>query len=208
MGSVFSLRWSAAAQLRRWVALIPRDLNIMQNTNFLSILVVKANNLTNRQQDEILSVCSRAYEEDFAPHLQLLTSATHILAYAGNELVSHAAWVERELHQEGLGVLQTAYVEAVATLPEHQRKGYGSTVLNAIPPLIQQYDIGALSPSEPEFYARLGWVLWEGPLAYVQDAELVETPEEEVMVYYLPRTPKSLNLQTRLIADWRPGEVW
>jgi aminoglycoside 2'-N-acetyltransferase I len=104
--------------------------------------------------------------------------------------------------------LRTAYIETVATLPEHQRKGYGSAVLNAIPPLIQQYDIGALSPSEQGFYARLGWVIWEGPLAYIQGADLVETPEEEVMVYYLPKTPKSLNVKAKLIADWRPGEVW
>jgi aminoglycoside 2'-N-acetyltransferase I len=180
----------------------------MRNTDFLSILVVKASNLTNRQYDEILALCSQAYEENFAPYLQLLTSATHLLAYDENELVSHAAWVERELHQEGLGALQTAYIEAVATLPGHQRKGYGSNVLKAIPPLIQQYDIGVLSPSEPDFYARLGWVLWKGPLAYMQKGELIETPEEEVMVYYLPKTPKSLNLQARLIADWRPGEVW
>jgi aminoglycoside 2'-N-acetyltransferase I len=174
----------------------------------LSILVIKASDLTARQQDEILSVCSLAYEEDFAPYLQLLTSATHVLAYVGNELVSHAAWVERELHQEGIALLRTAYIEAVATLPEHQRKGYGGAVLNAIPPLIQQYDIGALSPSEQAFYARLGWVLWEGSLAYRQDAEVIETPEEEVMVYYLPKTPKSLNVKAQLIADWRPGEVW
>jgi aminoglycoside 2'-N-acetyltransferase I len=183
----------------------------MTNTfsaNFLSILVVKASDLTNGQQHEILSLCSRAYKEDFALYLQLLTSATHVLAYVGNELASHAAWVERELHQEGIPALRTAYIEAVATLPEHQRKGYGSAVLNAIPPLIQQYDIGALSPSEQGFYARLGWVIWEGPLAYIQGADLVETPEEEVMVYYLPRTPKSLNVTAKLIADWRPGEVW
>jgi aminoglycoside 2'-N-acetyltransferase I len=180
----------------------------MQSTDFLSILVVKASDLTNEQQDEILSLCSRACEEDFAPYLQLLTSATHVLAYAGNQLVSHAAWVERELHQEGIAPLRTAYIEAVATLPEHQRKGYGSAVLNAIPPLIQQYDLGALSPSEQAFYARLGWVIWEGSLAYRQDAEVVETPEEEVMVYYLPRTPKCLNVKAKLIADWRPGEVW
>jgi aminoglycoside 2'-N-acetyltransferase I len=177
------------------------------SADFLSILVVKASDLTNGQQDEILSVCSCAYEEDFAPYLQLLTSATHLLAYVGNKLVSHAAWVERELHQEGIAPLRTAYIEAVATLPEHQRKGYGSAVLNAIPPLIQQYDIGALSPSEQAFYARLGWVLWEGPLAYRQDAEVIETPEE-AMVYYLPKTPKSLNVKANLIADWRPGEIW
>jgi hypothetical protein len=37
---------------------------------------------------------------------------------------------------------------------------------------------------------------------------VIETPEEEVMVYYLPKTPKSLNVKAKLIADWRPGEVW
>ncbi|MBK1654459.1 GNAT family N-acetyltransferase [Allochromatium vinosum] len=179
------------------------------NTNSqLSISAIKSPKLSDKQRKEILDVCSRAYEEDFSPYLALLDNATHLIAYLGTELVSHAAWVPRELRLQGKCPLHTAYVEAVATLPEHQRKGYGSTVLAAIPPLIWEFDIAALSPSEAPYYAKLGWVLWKGPLAYLHNAQEIETPDEEVMVYRLPKTPQELDINAKLVTDWRPGEIW
>lgn len=174
----------------------------------LSISIVKAPNLSSKQRKEILDVCSRAYEEDFSPYLALLGDATHLLAYLDAELVSHVAWIPRELRLQGKRPLHTAYVEAVATVPEHQRKGYGSAVLTAIPPLVGEFDIAALSPSEAPYYAKLGWILWKGPLAYLHDAQEIATPDEEVMVYRLPKTPQELDINAKLVTDWRPGEVW
>lgn len=174
----------------------------------LSISVVEASKLSSKQREDILDVCSRAYEEDFSPYLALLGDATHLFAYLGSELVSHAAWVPRELRPQGLRLLHTAYVEAVATVPEHQCKGYGSAVLTAIPTLVGEFDIAALSPSEEPYYAKLGWVLWKGPLAYLHNAQEIATPDEEVMVYHLPKTPQELNIHAKLVTDWRPGEIW
>ncbi len=180
----------------------------MSHPNSLSIEIVTASALNARVRSEILSVCSRAYEEDFEPELQLLCGAVHILARLDGVLVSHAAWVERNLYVAEVDCLSCAYIEAVATSPDHQLKGYASAVLKAIPELVREYDIAALSPSEPEFYQRLGWVLWEGSLAYIENEVHVSTPEEQVMIYRLPKTPKDLNLQAQLMTDWRPGDVW
>jgi len=72
---------------------------------------------------------------------------------------------------------------------------------------ITAYDIGALSPSDPAFYARLGWELWRGPLAVATDAGITPTPDEEVMILRLPKTPP-LDLHGTLVAPWRPGDVW
>ena len=66
-------------------------------------------------REELLSLCTRAYGEDFSSYLRLLSPALHVLAYVDKKLVSHAAWVERELRAEHVGPLRTAYVEAVAT---------------------------------------------------------------------------------------------
>ena len=74
--------------------------------------------------------------------------------------------------------------------------------------LLEGFDIAALSPSEDGFYQRLGWEAWTGPLAYLQDSVLVPTPEEQVMIYRLPRTPARLDLDAALTCDWRPGDVW
>ena len=72
---------------------------------------------------------------------------------------------------------------------------------------ITAYDIAALSPSDPAFYARLGWELWRGPLAVATDAGITPTPDEEVMILRLPKTPP-LDLHGTLVAPWRPGDVW
>ncbi|AXE32621.1 GNAT family N-acetyltransferase [Chromobacterium phragmitis] len=175
----------------------------------LSFAVVPNRDLTAQQRDHILSLCTQAYEEDFSPYLDLLDDATHLMVSEEGELVSHVAWLPRELRVEGLPPLRSAYIEAMATLPGLQGKGYGSAALTAVPALIgDDYDIAALSPSEADFYARRGWELWLGPLAYQENGSLVETPEEEVMIYRLFHTPSALDLSGSLETDWRPGEVW
>ena len=157
----------------------------------------------------VLDVCSRAYAEDFEPYLRLLSAATHLLGRIDGELVTHAAWVERELHSPPTGTLRTAYVEAVATRPEWQGRGFASSLLSRIPALVADFDLAALAPSREAFYARLGWERWRGPLAYRQpDGTIVATPEEVVMIYRLPRTPSTLDPAGPLSTGWRPLEVW
>ncbi|MFN0098538.1 MAG: GNAT family N-acetyltransferase [Gemmatimonadaceae bacterium] len=175
----------------------------------LQISVVDAADLTSQERAEVLALCTEAYEEDFTSELELLVDATHLLARVDGELVSHAAYVPRELRVGDAGApLHCAYVEAVATRVRWQGLGYGSTVMRAIPPLLATFDIAALSPSDEGFYSRLGWLMWRGPRRYLQDGVRVETPEEEVMVYRLVRTTAGIDLEETLEIDWRPGEVW
>ena len=78
------------------------------------IHVIKSNELSPSLRDQILALCSDAYEEDFAPYLELLTEATHVLAILDGQPVSHAAWIERELRVgNDRTPLSCAYVEAV-----------------------------------------------------------------------------------------------
>jgi aminoglycoside 2'-N-acetyltransferase I len=123
--------------------------------------------------------------------------------------VSHAAWVPRQLRIGAERVaLSCAYVEAVATPVALQRRGLGTQVLRALPPLLEAFDIAALSPSEPAFYARSGWETWRGPLFCLQGGQRLATPGEDVMIHRLPRTPGLLDLTDELEADWREGDVW
>lgn len=155
----------------------------------------------------ILALCSAAYEEDFAPYLDLLPGAVHVTLREAGVIVSHAAWVTRWLQPEGLPLLRTAYIEAVATLPARQGRGHATAILAALPPLLGDFDLGALSPSEPAFYARLGWTSWRGPLSVRTGRGREATPDEAVMILRLPRTP-SLDLGAGLSVEFRPGEVW
>jgi aminoglycoside 2'-N-acetyltransferase I len=174
----------------------------------IRIQVVVGGELSSDARDEIVSFCSRAFEEDMAPLFETFRGATHVLAHLGTTLVSHVLWVTRWLQAGSSPLMRTAYVEALATEKAYRGRGYGSRVMRRFADEIRCFDLGGLSPSDPRFYERLGWELWRGPLFIRKDNELLPTPEEEqVMVMRLPRTPP-LDLAGPLSAEWRDGELW
>src|SRR5512145_671384 len=79
----------------------------------------------------IIRVCIAAHqEEDFKNLFSYIPSGgLHFLAYREQELASHAVVTTRWLQPEGLPVLRTAYVDAVATLPAYQGQGIGSALM-------------------------------------------------------------------------------
>lgn len=138
------------------------------------------------------------------------TGGTHVLLEAGGSIVSHASIVERLLESGG-HALRTGYVEAVATRPEYQGKGYATEVMHAVAGLIdERYELGALDTGLTAFYERLGWEPWRGPTAVRTERGTIGTPEEDglVMVRRTPRSPPDLDLGAPITCDWRPGDVW
>jgi aminoglycoside 2'-N-acetyltransferase I len=124
-------------------------------------------------------------------------------------IVSHALWVTRWLQVNDGPLIRTAYVEAVATAPAHQRRGYASAVLQALVDELHHFELAALCAADDAqcLYRRLGWELWRGPLFIRQANDRVETPGETVMIRRLPKSP-SLDLDGSLSAEWRLGEIW
>jgi GNAT superfamily N-acetyltransferase len=183
-----------------------RDYQERNVTESLRTEIIARHTLSPAQNEEIIALCTRAYEEDFRSLLAMFDDATHVLAYLDRQLVSHAMWVPRTLTYNGTP-LHSAYVEAVATEPLHQGRGYASRVLRAVADAITAFDLGALSPSDPAFYTRLGWEEWRGPLAVERDGVVTPTPDEGVMILRLPNTPP-LDLGGALVAPWRAGEIW
>jgi aminoglycoside 2'-N-acetyltransferase I len=160
-----------------------------------------------RSRRAIIDLCEAAFAEDFGALFALFPGAVHVLAERGGVLVGHACWVARGLAVDHGRPLHTAYIEAVAVAPACQRQGIGGAVMRRVAREIAGFELGALSPTFPDFYARLGWVAWRGPLAIRAEAGLIDTPDEGVMIYRTPRTP-SLDLDGLLTAEWRPGELW
>lgn len=174
----------------------------------LQVEYVETSALDDDQRRAVLALCRAAYEEDLTRYLSDIGPGLHALGRVDGALVAHAMIVRRQLETAG-HVLQTAYVELVATHPRAQRRGYGGAVIQALAGQMDAYDIGALSPSDDRFYARLGWELWRGPLAVRTAGGLVTSPpDEQVMVLRLRRTPVTLDLHAPLSVEWRPGEVW
>jgi aminoglycoside 2'-N-acetyltransferase I len=175
-------------------------------TQELTIQIIDGAGLPAATRAEIVRLCTAAYGEDFEPYL-IYPSPVHVLGYLGEALVSHAMWVTRWLQAGAAAPLRTAYVEAVATDPACQGRGYASAIMRRLAAEVVDFDLAALSPSDEAFYARLGWERWRGPLAIRAAHGILATPDEEAMVLRLPATPP-LDLGAPLSAEWRDGELW
>jgi aminoglycoside 2'-N-acetyltransferase I len=159
----------------------------------------------------LFDVCWRGPAEEFTEEdWEHTIGGTHFLVEVDGLIVAHASVVERRLHA-GEHELRTGYVEAVATLPECRRHGYGTTVVGEANRHIDaHFQLGGLGSGLHRFYRRLGWRLWMGP-SYVRTPEgPVRTPEEDGYIYVrlTPTSPPELDLSLPISCEWRPGDVW
>jgi aminoglycoside 2'-N-acetyltransferase I len=133
----------------------------------------------------------------------------HALAWEGDELVGHAAVVQRRLLHGGRA-LRTGYVEGVAVRAGQRRRGHASAMMDALERVVRgAYDLGALGATDEaaQFYAGRGWQQWQGPTSALTPAGIVRTAEEDGGVYVLPGAAV-LDLTGELTCDWREGDVW
>jgi aminoglycoside 2'-N-acetyltransferase I len=134
---------------------------------------------------------------------------THALVEVDDLVVAHASVVPRRLELPER-VLFTGYVEAVATHPLFQRRGYAGAAMLRIGEVIQDtYDIGALSTAIPSFYVKFGWQRWLGmTFVNVPEGRLrTEEDDDGVLVLRTPRTG-SIDLELPITCDHRFGDVW
>src|SRR5215218_9304241 len=111
----------------------------------------------------------------------------HALAYDGAELVGHAAVIQRRLLHGGRA-LRTGYVEGVGVRADHQRRGHGGEMMDALERVIRDaYEVGALGATDEgaRFYAARGWRLWDGPLSALAPDGVVPTPDVQGAIYVL-----------------------
>lgn len=147
----------------------------------------------------------RFNEHDFAHAM----GGRHWLVEADGRIVGHASVVERRIEVDGRW-LRAGYLEAVATLPAFERRGYGSGIVQAASEHIRAtFELGALSTGRPPFYERLGWLRWLGPTFVLTPAGPARTPDDDggILVLPTPATP-ALDVSGSITCDWRPGDVW
>jgi aminoglycoside 2'-N-acetyltransferase I len=163
-----------------------------------------------------LAVVRRLLDQEFGGRFseddwEHTVGGTHVLALDGQQLLAHAAVVDRTLVASGRA-LHTGYVEGVATRGDHRRRGHATLVMREADRVIERgYQLGALSDGTriPGFYQRLGWETWQGPTFVATPRGPRRTAEEDGSVLVL-RTPATgeLDLTGPLTCDWRPGDVW
>lgn len=171
----------------------------------------KTEELETDTRNAIIDLCIAAHqEEDFRNLFSYVPSGgLHFLGYQDGQLVSHAMVTTRWLQPEGLPLLRTAYVDAVATLPASQGRGHGSAVMRHLAATIDaEYEIACLETERAGFYEQLGWQLWRGPLAGRSEQGLVPTPEQKgIMILRLSQTPK-LDLDSTLTIECQQERIW
>jgi GNAT superfamily N-acetyltransferase len=165
--------------------------------------------LTAETRAAIIHVCYEATrEDDFRNLFSYFSDSLHFIGCLGDQIVSHACVSTRWLQPAGLPRLKTAYVDAVATHPDYQGRGYNSAILrNLATAIADDYEIACLETEICGFYARLGWEEWRGPLAGRGENGLVPTPDQTgIMILPLPHTPE-LNLDASLTVEI-DGRIW
>lgn len=158
----------------------------------------------------IVELCTEAHGADFSRLFFYLPSdGLHLIAYRHDQIVSHAVVTTRWVQPERLPILRTAYVDAVATLPAYQRRGYGSAIMSELTTQLTEYDLACLETDQPAFYERLGWQRWRGPRAgRAPDGTLTPTPDQQhIMILRLSNTPP-LALDRLLTIETQTGRIW
>jgi GNAT superfamily N-acetyltransferase len=178
----------------------------------LRIRTGRTDALNDELRSDIVRVCNSAnHTAAFNALFSFLPpEGFHIMAYAGDELASHAVVTTRWLQPEGMSILRTAYVDAVATAPAFQGKGYGGAVMRHLATAIAtDYEIACLETSDQvPFYEHLGWEEWRGALAGRGENGLIPTPDQKgIMILRLPRTP-ALNFDGLLTIEDQGVRIW
>ena len=174
------------------------------------IRTLRTRELDEATRSAIVRLCIDAHhEEDFRNLFSYLPpDGLHVLGYRGEQLVGHAVVTTRWLQPQDLPLLRTAYVDAVATSPAHQRQGVGSAVMSHLASVVTDYDVACLETDRVSFYARLGWEEWRGLLAGRSDSGLIPTPDQKgVMILRLPRTPE-LDPEALLTIEASAVRIW
>lgn len=176
----------------------------------VSLAVRATADLAADERARVIDLCVAAHDEDDFRNLfsYIPSGGRHFLAFRGDEMVSHAVVTERWLRLPGERRLRTAYVDAVATLPGEQRRGYASALMRLLAASIDDYQLGCLETDRPAFYERLGWEAWRGPLAGLSAEGILPTPDQQgVMVLRVARSPR-LDLEGPLMIECDGGRIW
>lgn len=166
--------------------------------------------LTDERVERLRHLCDAAFAGRFDDHdFEHAKGGLHVGVDVDGTPVGHAAVVPRALYV-GERSLSCGYVEAFVVLPEFQRRGLGTTILDRVNLEIRgRYEVGALSTSVTSFYARRGWRTWLGPTCVVRDGALERTPDEDggVMVLIWGDRP-ALDEGEQIAVDGRAGDDW
>lgn len=133
----------------------------------------------------------------------------HVIGYDGPIPIGHASAVPRRL-RFGQEWLEVGYVEAVATAPERQGAGVGTTVMELLHEQIRaRWPVAMLSTGRATgFYERLGWERWRGASLTLTDAGAVPDGEHGGLMILRVDSLAVPDLSLDVTCEDRPGDAW
>jgi aminoglycoside 2'-N-acetyltransferase I len=160
--------------------------------------------------DAARALLDEAFRGDFSDHdWDHALGGVHALVWDGDELVAHAALVQRRLLHGGRA-LRAGYVEAVGVRADRRGLGHAGAMMATLERVLRgAYDVGALSATDAgaRLYAARGWKRWQGQTSALTPAGVVRTEDDDGSVYVLA-LGVPLDLAGELTCDWRDGDVW
>jgi aminoglycoside 2'-N-acetyltransferase I len=135
----------------------------------------------------------------------------HVLAFDGERLIGHAAAVPRRLKFGDQEWRDVGYVEAVAVDPDHQGRGVGRHVMQALhAEVASRWPIAMLSTGRAtSFYAGLGWERWGGRSFTLTAAGDVVADDEHGGLMILRIDPSAVpDLCLGVTCEDRSGDAW
>jgi aminoglycoside 2'-N-acetyltransferase I len=170
--------------------------------NRLTLKVKKNGDLSEDELEKVISLCSNAFNEDFRPYMIDFIGGTHILGYYEDTLVSHVLWLNRWTRIENTPLLKTAFLDAVAVDEKYRKRGFASSMMTRLVGEITDYDIAVLTTDSIDFYTRLKWQAWQGPVFFQRvDGRITPLNNQTFMVLSLPKTP-ALDMNLPLTIEW------
>ena len=150
-----------------------------------------------------------AFEGDFSEEdWEHALGGVHFIGFLGETIIAHGAIVPRSMAINGERVT-VGYVEAIAVLPMHWHKGYGTLLMEQITQFcLLNYELSMLSTDEQTFYLQLGWHQFLGE-SFVNNANIEERSEEEDagLMFLNSKEFEGREIQ-RVVCDSRVGDSW
>jgi aminoglycoside 2'-N-acetyltransferase I len=131
----------------------------------------------------------------------------HATAWVDDELVGHAAVVQRRMLHGGRA-LRCGYVEGVGVRADHRRRGCASALMAEMERVVRGgYDLGALAATEQgvPLYVGRGWQRWRGTTWTLTPDGRAHAEDDSVYVWPLA---VPLDLAGELVCDYRDGDPW